>query len=75
MTLHSFFPHLSLGLVTKMNLLKKPLSRGGSRTAETPKMERFVIIFNGFQPLTTITKSSILNVAAVLDPPLASDSG
>ena len=30
----------------------------------------FVIIVNGFQPLTIITKSSILDVAAVLDPPL-----
>ena len=37
--------------------------RGGSRTAATPKMEHF-------QPLTIITKRSILDVAAVLDPPL-----
>ena len=33
-------------------------------------MERFVIIVNGFQPLTIITKRSILVVAAVLDSPL-----
>ena len=33
-------------------------------------MERFVIIVNGFQPLTIITKPSILDVAAALDPPL-----
>ena len=33
--------------------------RGGSRAAATSKMERFVIIVNGFQ-----------DVAAVLDPPL-----
>ena len=33
-------------------------------------MERFVIIVNSFQPLTIITKGSILDVAAVLDPPL-----
>ena len=46
------------------------LFRGGSRTAATSKMERFVIIVNGFQPLTIIIKCSILNVAAVLDPPL-----
>ena len=39
-------------------------------TAATSKMELFVIIVNGFQPLTIITKSSILGVAAVLDPPL-----
>ena len=29
-----------------------------------------MIIVNGFQPLTIITKYSILDVAAVLDPPL-----
>ena len=34
------------------------------------KMERFVIIVNGFQPLTIITKRSILDIAAVLDSPL-----
>ena len=42
--------------------------RGGSRTAATSKMERFVIIVNGFKPLTVITKRPILDVAAVLDP-------
>ena len=42
--------------------------RGGSRTAATSKMERFVIIVNGFQTLPIITKRSILDVAAVLDP-------
>ena len=44
--------------------------RGGSRTAATSKMEHFVIIVNGFQALTIITKCSILDVTAVLDPPL-----
>ena len=44
--------------------------RGGFRTAATSKVELFVIIVNGFQPLTIITKSSTLDVAAVLDPPL-----
>ena len=44
--------------------------RGGSRAAATSKIERFVIIFNGFQPLAIITKHSILNVTAALDPPL-----
>ena len=43
------------------------LIRGGSRTAATSKMERFV---NGYKPLTIIRKRSILDVAAVLDPPL-----
>ena len=33
-------------------------------------MERLVIIVNCFQPLTIMTKHSILDVAAVLDPPL-----
>ena len=41
------------------------MTRGGSRTAATSKMERLVI-----KPLTIITKRSILGVAAVLDPPL-----
>ena len=45
-------------------------TRGGSRTTATSKMEHFVIIINGFQPLTIITKRSILDVAAALDPPL-----
>ena len=44
--------------------------RRGSRAAATSKMERFVIKVNGFQPLTIITKRSILDVAAALDPPL-----
>ena len=43
---------------------------GRSRTAATSKMEHFVIIVNGWKPLTIITKRSILNVAAVLDLPL-----
>ena len=46
------------------------LHRGGSRAAATSKIERFVITVNGFQPLTIITKRSILDVAAALDPPL-----
>ena len=48
----------------------KALFRGGSRAAATSKMEHFVIIVNGFQSLTIITKRSILDVAAALDPPL-----
>ena len=42
----------------------------GSRTAVTSKMKLFLIMVTGFQPLTIITKCSILDVAAVLDPPL-----
>ena len=44
--------------------------RGGSRAAATSKMEHFVIIVNGPQPLTIITKHSILDVAAAPDLPL-----
>ena len=47
--------------------------RGGFRIAAASRMEHFVIIVNGLQPLTIITKRFILNVAAVLDPPLAAD--
>ena len=35
-----------------------------------PRWSAFVIIVNGFQPLTIITMRSILDVAAALDPPL-----
>ena len=44
--------------------------RGGSRTAATSKMEHFVIIVNGWKPLTVTTKNFILDFGAVLDPPL-----
>ena len=49
--------------------------RGGFRTAATSRLEHFVIIVNGwkkfyYQRLTIITKCSILDVAAILDPPL-----
>ena len=46
------------------------LLRGGSRTAAASKMELFVIIVNSWKPLTIITKRSVLDIAAVLDPPL-----
>ena len=49
--------------------------RGGFRTIATSKMEQFVIIGNGFQPLNIIAKHSILDVVAVLDPPLWLKSG
>ena len=44
-------------------------SRGRSRAAAT-KMDSFLIAVNGFQLF--ITKHSILDVSAVLDPPLVS---
>ena len=50
--------------------LNLPYIRGRSTTAATSKMERFVIIVNGWKTLTIITKRSILDVAAALDPPL-----
>ena len=46
-------------------------SEAGLGAAAISKMERFAIIVNGFQPLTIITKRSILDVAATLDPPLS----
>ena len=50
----------------------KSLSRGRSRTTATFKMDFLVIIVNGFKPSAIITKCSILDVAAVLYPPLLS---
>ena len=50
--------------------VSKNIHRSGSRTAATSKMERFVIIVNGWKPLANITMRSILDVAAVLDPTL-----
>ena len=54
-------------LLTSLALYR---DRGGYRTAATFKIAHFVIIVNGFYSLTIITKRSILDVAAVLDPPL-----
>ena len=57
--------------VKKLNLMDKKLNfRGGSMTAVTSKVKRLVIIVNGFQPLTIITKRSILDVAAAFHPSL-----
>ena len=50
------------------------MTRGGSRTAAASKVELFVIIVNGWKPLTIITKSSTLDAAAVLDPPLVTSN-
>ena len=44
--------------------------RGRSRTAAASKMKLFVIIVNGWKSSNIITKSSTLDVAATLDPPL-----
>ena len=77
--------HTSLNLKTKtsrkfrisgfITLRHKPsfsysITRGGSRPTATSKVALLVITVNGWKPLTIITKSSTLDVAAVLDPPL-----
>ena len=68
-------PNLSnvLYLITKSNhsfFRTFSIFRGGSRTAATSRMGHFVIIVNGWKPLTIIIKCSTLDVAAVLGPPL-----
>ena len=44
--------------------------RGKSKTAASSKIECFSIIVNSWKLLTIITNCSILDIAAVLDPPL-----
>ena len=44
------------------------------RATATSKMEWFVILVNDWKPLTIITKCSILDVAAALDPPLGREN-
>ena len=44
--------------------------QSGSRAAARSKTEHLKIIVNNFQLLTIITKRSILDFAAALDPPL-----
>ena len=53
--------------------IQQILKHRRSRTAAASKMGRFVIIVNGWKPLTIITKRFILDVAAVLDLPLLKD--
>ena len=56
-----------------LEIIRSAQTRGRSRAAVTSKMECFVVIVNGFQPLTIITRHSILDVAAALDSPLVTD--
>ena len=63
-------PYIHLNVPKTCRCFPIELLRGGSRAAATSKMECFVIIVNCFQPLTIITKPSILDFAAALDPPL-----
>ena len=66
-----FFTSLSLTHFWSLFLFYTPIFIGGFSTAGTSKIEIFVITVNGWKPpLTIITKSSILDVAAVLNPPL-----
>ena len=60
---------LKVNIVTQSSI-SNVTGRYGSRDAVTSKMEDFVIIVNGWKPLTIITKRSILDVAAALDPPI-----
>ena len=59
-----------LDLILLVSLNTK--GRGGSRAAATSKIECFVIMVNDWKPLNIITKRSILEAAAVLNPPLKS---
>ena len=43
----------------------------GSRATATSKIQRLVIIVNGWKPITVVTKYSILDVAESLDSPLS----
>ena len=61
------FKSITYLVASSIRYLFEKYFRGGSRAAETTKMECFVIIV---KPLTIITKHSILDVAAALDPPL-----
>ena len=66
-----FFTHNSTYIYCVQEWNWKPSISGRSRTAATSKMEHFVIIVNGWKPLTIITKCSILDVAAAPDLPLS----
>ena len=66
-----FVCHTSFARCWDLNLSSWHSIRDGSRAAATSKMEHFVITVNSWKPLTIITKRSILDVAAALDPPLS----
>ena len=55
---------LSVDCLIQLGISEKGELSGGSRTAATSEMELFVM------PLAIITKNPILDVTAVLDPPL-----
>ena len=45
-------------------------SEDGSGAAAVSGVEHFVVVVNSWKPMAIFTKRSILDVAAVLDPPL-----
>ena len=57
-------------LTARLKFSLMDVARGGSGTAETSKIEHLVLIVNSWRSLTIITKSFLVDVAAVLDPPL-----
>ena len=66
-----YLTNLNSGIANiKLNNFGDEGFRGGSRAAATSKMKYFVTIVKGWKPLTIITKRSILDVTATLDPPL-----
>ena len=69
-TILLFLTNLFIRKVLRTNQLGTSI-RGGSETAATSKMQHFVIIVNDWQLFAISTKRSILDVAAVLDPPLS----
>ena len=62
------------GFATEADTSTKSLVciRCGSRLLQHPRWSAFVITVNDWKLLTIITKHSILDVAAALDPPLGS---
>ena len=58
---------LQIGRFKETEVIK---TRGESRTVATSKMELFVAKVNGFKSLNILKKTSILDVAAALDPSL-----
>ena len=56
-------------LFVRYFITKSKNAEADLRLLQHPKMERFVIIVNGWKPSTIITKRSILHAAAALDQP------
>ena len=65
-----FDREMNLKMLTQSCWSKKETDQGGPRASITSKIELFAKIGNGFQPLTIIIKSSILDIEGILFPPL-----